>query len=254
MGFTGAQYTKNGNNIKVKLKEQDDHVGGKRISEWITEWWNWTISPRIDANQTDDVYFLRINPKPNESESAFRAEFTSSATVLKKQSILFPCLNTMIDDGTFPSDDTHTKRITAARNENEASPTDRFLSCTIDSHDILGGNPKEKIRMSSAEFDLEANETPLVRMDIPIPPGIHKAATDGFFICIEDLPPDRNPYLLRIRSQGVEGYMVNILYYLYVADDEQTLFDFQLKPKIDEMIKNSTITLSDAQKVFPNVF
>ena len=252
--FTGAQYTKNGKNVKVDLLEQDDHVAGKRISEWITEWWNWTISSGIDGNQTGDMFFLRINPKQGESNSAFRAEFTSTAAVLKNQSILFPCLNTMIDDGTFPSEDTHTKRITACRNENDASPTGRFLSCTIDSYDILGGKPKEKIRMSSAEFNLEATDTPLVLMDFPIPPGIHRAATDGFFICIKDLPPDKDPYILRINSQGVQGYIVNILYYLYVAKDDQTLFDFQLKPKIDEMIRTGTITIPQAKKIFPHVF
>jgi hypothetical protein len=252
--FTGAQYQKNGKPIKVRLYEQGDRIRGRQISQWITDWWNWTISARIDSNQTDDVYFLRINPKPDESESAFRAEFTSSATVLKNQSILFPCLNTMIDSGSFSAEDTHTKRITAAINENNASPTGRFLSCTIDTYDILGGNPKERIRMSSDEFDLEATETPLVLMDFPIPPGVWKAATDGFFICIEDLPPSKDPYILRIRSQGVSGYIVNILYYLYVAGNEQALFDFQLKPKIDKMIKDSTITPAQAKKIFPDVF
>jgi hypothetical protein len=108
--------------------------------------------------------------------------------------------------------------------------------------------------MTSPEFNLEATEPPLVLMDIAIPPGVHAAATEGFFICIEDLPPDKDPYIIRINSQGVGGYVVNILYYLYVARDEQTLFDFQLKPKIDEMIKNSTMTLAQAKRIFPNVF
>lgn len=239
--------------INVELLEQDEHVGGKRVSEWITDWWNWTVSNRIDGNQTDDVYFLRINPKPDESKSPFRAEFTGSAIVLESQTILFPCLNTMIDDGTFPSEDTHTKRVTAARNENDASPIDK-LSCTIDSVDILKGGRIKKIRMTSTEFTLEALDTPLVQMDFPIPPGIHKAVTDGYYICMRGLKADKNPYYLRINSRGVGGYTVNILYLIYVAKDEQTLFDFQLKPKIDEMIKNETITIDEAKKIFPNIF
>ena len=254
MPFTGANYSRNGKSIKVTLLEQDDRVSGRRISKWITDWWNWAISSRIDGNQTDDVFFLRITPKPSESDSPFRAEFTNSATVLKTQSILFPCLNTMIDVGTFPSEDTHTKRITLSKAENDASPLDR-LRCTIDTNPILGGNPLKKIRMASDEFDLEATETPLVLMDYPIPtPGVYKAATDGFFICIKDLPPDKYPYIIRINAQGVGGYVVNILYYLYVANNEDELFDFQLKPKIEEMIKNNTMTLAQAKKNFPIAF
>lgn len=255
MPITGAQYPRGGKTIKVRLLQQNDHVGGKPISRWITDWWNWTLSSGIDGNQDDDVFFLRINPKPGESDSPFRAEFTSSATALKSQAILFPCLNTMIDVGTFPSEDTHTKRLGTAKNENNASPLGR-VRCTIDTHDILGGNNLREIRMASDEFDLEATETPLVLMDFPVPLGVHRAATDGYFICIErgSLPPDRQPYTIRIHAQGVGGYVVNLLYFLFIANTENDLFDFQLKPKIDELIKNNTMTLAQARKNFPNVF
>jgi hypothetical protein len=212
--FTGAVYQKDQKQIQVNLLEQNDHVGGKPVSDLITEWYNWTISARINENQTDDVYFLRINPKPGESNSPLNAKFTGSATVSKNQAIIFPCLDTIMDDGTFPAENTHAKRIKAAKDENDKS---NMLECTIDSVDILGGKPKDKIRMSSDEFNLKAVGTPLVLMDFKIPQGTHKAAVDGYFVCIKELPPHENPYIVRIKSQGVNGYAVDIEYKLQVA-------------------------------------
>jgi len=245
---------RNGNKIKVDLLSQNDEVGGKKISEWIADWWNWSISSRIDLNQTDDVYFLKILPKPNESTSEYRAEYTSSAVVLERQAILFPVLNTMIDDGTFPTEDTHTKRITMARNENNASPIN-LLSVTIDGQEILPKSDLNKIRMSTAEFELEAINPPLVNLDFPIPTGrVLRAASDGYFACIKGLKADKNPYYLRIRAQGVGGYVVNILYLLYVASKEGIQFDLQLKPKVDKMIRKNIITFAQAKKQFPEIF
>ena len=212
--FTGASYQKDGKQIQVNLLEQNDHVGGSSVSDWITEWWNWAISERINDNQTGDVCFLRTNPKPSENTSPINTKLQSSATVSKNQAIIFPCLNTMIDDGTFPAENTHTKRIKVAKDENDKS---NKFECTIDSVDILGGNPKDKIRMSSDEFNLKAIGSPSVLLDYNIPQGTHKAAVDGYFVCIKGLPPHENPYIVIIKSQGVNGYADDIKYKLQVA-------------------------------------
>ena len=235
----------------IELLEQNDEIDGRRLQDWLGEWWNWTLSNRINANQTGEVYFLRINPKPSESDSALRAEFCSSAVVFDSQVILFPTLNTMIDNGSFPSEDTHTKRINTAKNENSASPIGR-MRVTIDGEDLIEGNPN-RIRMSSRQFELEATETPLVRMDFPIPEGTWSAATDGFWLAIRGLPVRDNPYILRINSEGLGGYIVNIVYRIQVVkkDDFDALFDYQLLPKINEMVGSREIKKSDAEIMLP---
>ncbi len=261
MGFKGAEYEKgvDKKDIKIELLEQDDHVGGRRVSEWITDWWNWTISQRIEGNQDQEpVHFLRINRFITDPGTAFRVEFIDDTFALKNQAILFPVLNTMIDNGTFPSENTTNKRRDTAKNENNASPVKDTLECRIDGHNILGQyqNDKEKLRMCSNEFDLEAFDEPLVKMDFPIPVGVHKAITDGYFVCIKKLPPNDpdDPYIIRIHSEGVSGYYINIIYRLFIADDPGALFDYKLLPTINEKILGNNLSKGDAKKMIPKAF
>jgi hypothetical protein len=209
--FNGAQYQKGDKEIIVKLLEGNDRVGGRAVSELITDWWNWNVSSRIDDDQKGDVYFLRANPKFDESEDARVFTIGSSAAVHKNQAILFPGMSTMVDKGTFPNLDTHEKRIQEAKKDNNEPQTN--FTCEIDNYDILGGQDKDKIRISSKEFELDATDKPQVRIDYPIPPGpARPAATDGYFLCIKELPPHKDPYTIKLYSKGIERYHGTITY------------------------------------------
>jgi hypothetical protein len=215
--FNGAQYQKGDKEIIVKLLEGNDPVGGRTVSEWIPDWWNWSLSSRIDYDQKGDVYFLRANPKFNESKDARDFTINSSPAVHKNQAILFPGMSTMIDKGTFPNLDTHEKRIEEAKKDNNDPQTN--FTCTIDGddRDILGGNGKDKIRMSSKEFELDAPDKCQVRIDYPVAAGpARPAATDGYFLCIKELPPHKDPYVIKLYSKGIEGYHGTITYQVKV--------------------------------------
>jgi hypothetical protein len=249
-----ASIKKGNEEIKLELMQQNDEVGGKRLYHWLADWWNWTISNRIDASQTlEKIYFLRILPKQGESDSSFGAEFVRDITVLEDKPILFPILNTMIDNGTFPTEDTHSKRILACKNENNASPID-YIRCTIDETNILDGIGKNEIRVESDQFVLDAIDPPLVLVDYPIPSGTWAAATEGFWICLKGLKPDPEPYILRIQAQGANGYYVNIVYRVRIAKNVNDEFDFRLLPKINEMINKKTITKEEAKIIAPRAF
>lgn len=209
--FNAAQYQKGDKEIIVKLLEGNDRVGGRTVSELITEWWNWIVSSRIDDDQKGDVYFLRANPKFDESKDARVFTFDSSAAVHKNQAILFPAMSTMIDKDTFPNEGDHEKRIKKAKEDNNDPQTS--FTCTIDNRDILGGNDKDKIRMSSKEFELDATDECQVRIDDPIRRGgARPAATDGYFLCIKELPPHKDPYVIKIDSKGIGEYHGSITY------------------------------------------
>lgn len=240
-GRTGAK------DIQIKLLQKNDEVDGKRISDWIADWWNWTISDRIDASQNEEVmYFLRILSKLDESSSARGAESVREITVLEGKPILFPILNTMIDSGTFPAEDTHSKRISACKNENNASPL-RSIRCTIDGNEVLGGRNIREVRMESDQFTLDATtQPPLVRLDYDTPSGTWPAATEGYWICMKGLKAHNEPYILRIQSQGVDGYFVNIIYRIHIAENINDEFDLRLLPQITDMIKKGTMTDREA--------
>jgi hypothetical protein len=213
--FTGAVYQKDRKEIQVNLLEQNDQVGGRPVSDLITEWWNWTVSRKIYDDQRGDVYFLRTNPNDRESQTAENAKFESSAKVHKNQAIIFPVISTLIDQGTFKNEDSHDKRIRAAKDENDRSNN---IECTIDSVDILGGKPKDKIRMSSKEFKIDATSGCLVLLDFPIPQeDKYPAATDGYFVCIKELPPHDDPYDIKIVAKGPNNYKQDIKYKVYVT-------------------------------------
>ena len=217
--FNGAQYKKGDKEIIVKLLEGNDRIGGRTVSDLIGDWWKWTISSRIGDDQKGDVYFLRSNPKFDESKDARVFTFDSSAAVHKNQVILFPGISTMIDKGTFPNYETREKRIKQAKKENDDPQTS--FTCTIDNHDILGGNDKDKIRMSSEEFELDVTDRCQVRIDEPIRPGpARPAATDGYFLCIKELPPHGDPYVIKIDSKGTEGYHGSITYEVHVESND----------------------------------
>jgi len=244
-----ARFTKGEKNFEIELLQQNDEVGGKRLYHWIADWWNWTISNRIDASQTREaIYFLRILPKQGESDSAFGPEYVRDITVLEDKPILFPILNTMFDVGTFPYEDTHAKRILACKNENNASPIE-YIRCTINGTDILGGINKNDIRMESDQFVLDAIDPPSVLIDYPIPSGTWAAATEGFWICLKGLKPDPEPYILRVQSQGANGYFVNIVYRIRIAKNPDQEFDFRLLPKISEMLNKKTINEKEAKQI-----
>jgi hypothetical protein len=214
--ITGAKYQKGDKEIIVTLLQGDDDVRGRRVSKLITDWWNWTLSPRIYDDQKDDVYFLRMNPNDKESNTAKKAKFESSAKVRKNQAILFPVLSTMIDKGTYENEDPHEKRIRTAKAENDDPGTK--ISCTIDNHDILGENDKDKIRLSSDEFKIDATGGCLLLIDFPVPSkDKYPAATDGYFVCIKELPPHEDPYEIRIKAKGANNYEQDIGYKVYVT-------------------------------------
>jgi hypothetical protein len=89
------------------------------------------------------------------ASSAQEAEFVRETTVLEGMPILFPILNTMINNGTFPAESTHSRRIRACKNENNASPR-LSIRCTNEQNDILGGRNILEIRMESDQFILDA--------------------------------------------------------------------------------------------------
>jgi hypothetical protein len=213
----------------IQILESNDIYHGRSFGDWIGEWWNWLISDDPEYSQIGPIYFLRPGLPREKGTLNFKTVYskigTDAVTVYADQAILFPVINSMIDERHFPYLDSQAKRRYQVRNDTSYSPKLALDACKIEKKPIFdnrNGKSWDDLRVESPDFQLHIPNVEYGKsfkdlLDYPLEyAGDYPAVTDGYWVFIKNLPESDDNYTIEWQAKGLDGYSVSAVYEIRV--------------------------------------
>ena len=171
----------------------EDMVDGRKVSEYVNRWWQWTYTMPEDQSPVHDLTGAHCDAK-QEGEVWFLAGGYGSSTITRScvipegRYIFFPVINMVYwprYEGSLTCDEA--KRHAALNN-------DELLTIEVSLNSVSAWNPANTRIASEQCFDLLG----MLPREIN-PPRVYPAATDGYWLMLKPLP--KGEHVLKFQAQ-----------------------------------------------------